>query len=99
MSETDRDDLKDKLNDFSLRLERRMREFATHGELSDQNQSLVTEIQRRRDRIQTRLESIEAGGTAWDVIKFEIESEFRLLSDELALLEEKLDADEMKHTK
>jgi hypothetical protein len=71
-----------------------MREFAAQA-------SYRINIRRWSPRfnVAARLESIEAGGTAWDVIKFEIESEFRLLSDELALSEETLDADEMKHTK
>ena len=99
MSETDRDDLKIKLDDFSRRLETRMHEFAAQGELSDEHQSLMTEIQHRRDRIQSKLDSVEAGGTTWEAIKFEMESEFRSLSDKLALFEEKLDADEMRQRK
>jgi hypothetical protein len=97
MSETDRDELKIKLDDLSRRLETRIREFAEHGELLDQqHQSWMTEIQRRRARIQTKLDSVDAHGAAWDVIKTEIESELSSLSDKLALFNERLDADEMK---
>jgi hypothetical protein len=96
MGEADRDDLKIKLDDFSRRLDKRRREFASRGELTDSQQSLMNEIQRHQDRIQTKLDGVEASGTAWAVIKAEIEGEFHSLADKLALLDEKLDADEMR---
>jgi|SRR5215469_11600481 len=95
VSETDRDDLKAKLDDFTRGLEAQVGEFRQHGKLSDQHQSMMSEIERHRDRIQIKLDLVEACGTARDVIKAEIEGEFDSLADKLALLDERLDADEM----
>jgi hypothetical protein len=99
VADTERDDLKVKLNEFSRLLDKRRQEFASRGELSDEHQSLADEIQRQQDRLQTKLDRVEASGTPWAVIKAEIESEFQSLSDKLALFDEKLDADEMKRQK
>jgi chromosome segregation ATPase len=97
MGEADRKDLKAKLAEFSHRLETLTRAFATQGELSDQHRSLMNEIERHRDRIQSKLDRVEAGGAPWDVVKAETEGELDSLSDKLTLLDESLDADEMKH--
>jgi hypothetical protein len=99
VAETERDDLKVKLKEFSRRLDARRQEFALRGELSDQHQSLVDEIQCQQDRLQTKLDRVEASGTPWAVIKAEIESEFQSLADKLAQFDERLDAEEMKQHK
>ncbi len=92
MSEADRERMRAELNEFTRLLETRTREFKERGDMSDEQHALMTAIKRRHDQIQDRLASAEASGTAWDVIKVEIERDFSSIYDSLA----QLDNDEMK---
>jgi len=96
MSEAEREQMRAKLDGLSRRLDARTHEFRERGELSDLYQSLMDHIERRRDRLQAKLTSAEAHGTAWDVIKIEFERDFSAIFDDLLELDEKLDADQMK---
>jgi hypothetical protein len=64
--------------------------------MSDLRQSLLSQIQRRHDRMQARLASAEAKGSAWEVIRVEFERDFRSIYDDLLLLDDHLDASQMK---
>jgi hypothetical protein len=99
MSEAERDRMRARLDEFSRRLDARTREFQDRGELSDVHQSLVSQIQGRRDRLQARLASAEASGSAWQVIKAECERDFAAIDDDLLLLNERLDAGQMKQSR
>jgi len=92
MSEVDRERMRAKLNEFTQLLETRTREFKERGDMSDEQHSLISTIKRRHDQMQDRLASAEASGTAWDVIKVEMERDFSSIYDSLA----QLDDDEMK---
>jgi hypothetical protein len=96
MSEAERDGMRAKLDELSQRLDARTREFRETGELSDLHQSLLRQIQARHDRMQAKLASAEAKGSAWDVIRVEIERDFRSIYDDLLLLDDHLDASQMK---
>jgi hypothetical protein len=96
MSEAERDQMRARLDEFSRRLDARTREFKETGELSDLHQSLLRQIQGRHDRMQARLASAEASGSTWDVIKVELERDFRSVYDDLLLLNDRLDASQMK---
>lgn len=85
-----------RLDEFSQRLDARTREFKETGELSDLHQSLLSQIQGRHDRMQARLASAEASGSAWDVIRIELERDFGSIYDDLLLLDDRLDASQMK---
>jgi hypothetical protein len=97
MSEAELDRMRGRLEEFSQRLDARTREFKETGELSDLHQSLLNQIQRRRDRMQARLASVEAHGSTWDVLRVEFERDFRSIYDNLLLLDDRLDASQMKH--
>jgi hypothetical protein len=73
-----------------------LRDFRERGEFADAHRTLTEEIGRRHDQIQKKLALAEANGTAWDVIKSEMERDFSSLLDDLQQTIEQLDGDEMK---
>ena len=99
MSAAECDRMRARLDEFSQRLDARTREFQERGELSDAHQALMSQIQERRDRLQARLASVEATGSEWDVIRVECERDFGSIHDDLLLLDERLDADQMKQAR
>jgi hypothetical protein len=96
MSEAERDRMRARLDEFTQRLDACTREFKETGELSDLHQSLLRQIQGRHDRMQAKLAAVEAKGSAWDVIRNEFERDFRSIYDDLLLLDDRLDAGQMK---
>ena len=96
MSEAERDRMVIKLDEFSRRLDALTREFKERGELSDAHQSLISRIQGRRERVQGKLACAEASGSAWEIIKVELERDFDSIYDDLLRLNEELDADQMR---
>ncbi|HMA69938.1 MAG TPA: hypothetical protein VKP67_00375 [Xanthobacteraceae bacterium] len=96
MSEAERDQMRTKLDEFSRRLDAVTREFRERGELSDPHQSLISQIQGRRERMQDKLACAEAKGSGWEIIKIELERDFSSIYDDVLRLNEELDADEMK---
>jgi hypothetical protein len=99
MSEAEGDRMRAELDAFSQRLDARAREFKERGEFSDLHQSLLSDIQARHDRLQAKLASVEAHGSTWGVAKVECERDFRSIYDDLLLLDERLDADQMKQAR
>jgi hypothetical protein len=96
MSEAERNRMRAQLDEFSQRLDARTLEFKERGELSDVHQSLISQIEGRHARMQARLASVEANGSAWDVIRVEFKRDFRSIYDDLLLLNDRLDASQMK---
>jgi hypothetical protein len=96
MTETDGDALKEKLDDFSRRLDDHVRDMKERGLFSESHQRLVADMTQRRDQINKKLASAEAKGCLWSVIRIETERDFGSLFDDLLQLNERLDADRMK---
>jgi len=96
MTETDRDALKEKLDDFSRRLDDHVRDMKQRGVFSESHRRLVADMAQRRDQINKKLASAEAKGRPWLVIRSETERDFGSLFDDLLQLNERLDADQTK---
>jgi len=96
MTQAERDELKERLDDFSRRLNAHMHDLKEQGEFTDVHRTLMDDITRRHDQIQKKLALAEAHGTPWDVIKIETERDFSSLFDDLLQINEQLDADEKK---
>ena len=96
MNELERDELKDKLDDFSRRLDAEVRNWKERGEFNDTLRRLIDDIRRRRDQIEKKLALAEAKGTPWDVIKIETEWDFSSIFDDLLQIGERLDSEEIK---
>ena len=96
MNEPERDELKDKLDDFSRRLDAQVRNWKERGEFTDTLRRLIDDIRRRRDQIEKKLALAEAKGTPWDVIKIETERDFSSLFDDLLQIGKRLDSEEIK---
>ena len=96
MDDPDRQSLLRKLDDFSERLDARIRDMAQRGEFSDVRQSLPDRIRERRDRLQTKIRCAEKSGANDELIMLELERDFRAVFDDWELMVEKRDADEMK---
>ena len=56
MNQLERDELKDKLDDFSRRLDAEVRNWKERGEFTDTVRRLIDDIRRRRDQIEKKLE-------------------------------------------
>jgi len=96
MTEPEQDRLRDKLDEFSRRLDAHVRDWKQRGEFTDIHRSLTEAIMQRRDQLQKKLVSAEATGRAADLIKVELERDIGSLFDDLLQIGEKLDAAEMK---
>jgi hypothetical protein len=96
MNDAEREQMRAKLDEFSHRLDVRIREFEKRGEFSDLHRSLIGQIEGRRQRLQAKLASAEASGSQWEVVKAEFERDFSSIHDDLLLLDERLDADQMR---
>ena len=96
MNQLERDELKDKLDDFSRRLDAQVRNWKERGEFTDTVRRLIDDIRRRRDQIEKKLALAEAKGTPWDVIKIETERDFSSIFDDLLQIGERLDSEEIK---
>ena len=96
MTQSERDELKDKLNDFSRRLEAQVRDLKERGEFTDVHRRLIEDITQRHDQIRKKVALAENRGTPWDVIKSQTERDFSSIFDDLLQIGEKLDSDEMK---
>jgi precorrin-6B methylase 1 len=96
MRQAERDELKDKLNDFSRRLDAHVRDLKERGEFTDVHRRLIEDITQRHDQIRKKVALAENRGTPWDVIKSQTERDFSSIFDDLLQIGEKLDSDEMK---
>jgi protoheme ferro-lyase len=96
MTQVERDELKERLDDFSRRLNAHVRSWKERGEFTDVHRTSIDDITRRHDQIQKKLALAEAHGTPWDVIKVEAERDFSSVYDDLIQIKERLDSDEKK---
>jgi hypothetical protein len=90
MTQAERDELKDKLDEFSKRLDAHVRDLKERGEFTDVHRTLIDDIKRRHDQILKQLALAEAHGTPRDVIKIEAERDFSSLFDDLLQINERL---------
>jgi hypothetical protein len=97
MTQAERDKLKDKLADFSRRLDAQVRDLKERGEFTDVHRRLIEDITQRHDQIRKKVALAEKRGTPWDVIKSQTERDFSSIFDDLLQIDEQLDSDEMKH--
>jgi hypothetical protein len=96
MSETEHDRMQARLEAFGRLLDARAREFKQTGEFSDQHELLISQIRGRYDLMQARLASAKASGSSWDLIRVEFERDLGSVYDDLLLLNNRLDAEQMK---
>ena len=96
MSNEDHDELRDKLDAFSRRLDARAREFKERGEFSDMHEPFLESIRKRQASIKKKLDSAIQHGAKRDLIKYEAERDFNGLIEEVLRWEKQLDADSMK---
>jgi len=96
MSNEDHDELRDKLDAFSRRLDARTREFKERGEFSDMHEPFLESIRKRQASIKKKLDSAIQHGAKRDLIKYEAERDFNGLIEEVLRWEKQLDADSMK---
>ncbi len=96
MPQAERDELKDKLDDFSRRLDAQVRDLKERGEFADVHRRLIEDITRRHDQIRKKIALAEEHGTPWDLIKTQTERDFSSIFDDLLQIGEKLDSDEMQ---
>ena len=96
MTQAERDELKDKLDEFSKRLDAHVRDLKERGQFTEAHRNLIAEIRQRHDQMQKKLALAEAHGTPRDVIKIEAERDFSSLFDDLLQINERLDTGEMK---
>jgi len=68
MNQLERDELKDKLDDFSRRLDAQVRNWKERGEFTDTVRRLIDD-RRRRDQIEKKLALAETKGTPWILSK------------------------------
>ena len=96
MTQTERDELRDRLDDFSRRLNAHVRDLKERGEFSEFYRRSIEEIRGRQNQIRQKIAAAEGKGSAWAAIQAEIGRDFESLFDDLRLINERLDAEEMK---
>ena len=96
MDDPDRQSLLRKIDDFSERLDTRVRDMAQRGEFSDVHRSLSDRIRERRDRLQKKIQCAEKSNANGELVMLELERDFRAIFDDWELMVEERDADEMK---
>lgn len=96
MTQAERDELKDRLSDFSRRLDAQVRDLKERGEFTNVHRTLIEDITQRQDQIRKKVALAQEHGTPWDVIKSQTERDFSSIFDDLLQLGEKLDSDETR---
>jgi len=81
------------LEEFSRRLEAKIHEFETTGQLSSAHERLADEMRVRQAMLRAKVNEAIRNGTAWDVIRTEFMRDYQSLFDSFAHWEERLDAD------
>ena len=93
MIQSDVVEFRRELDEFSSRLERRIREFREKGRFSDVDHEFLTRARHRADQLRTRVAEAEKHGTAWDLFKAETARDFNALTDDIEALERRFDAE------
>ena len=84
------DALKAKLDAFSRRLDDRIHEFRTTGEIK--KEEAMRSLRKRHETMKVRLDRAIRAGVVSDILKLEIERDFASLLDDIGLLENEFDA-------
>jgi hypothetical protein len=88
--------LKDRLDAFSRRLEKRIREFKERGEFSSIHDVSMKELRKHHDLLRKRLRAAVHEGRPWNVLKDEIERDLDALSERFVKWDRHLEAEMMK---
>lgn len=96
MRETEKDDLRRRLDDLSRRLESRVRDFTEKGAFSDLHRRSATELRQRQAELVKRIDAAAHAGTAWEMTKAELARDFASLFDDFTQFEQALEAARMK---
>jgi hypothetical protein len=84
-------DLARELEELSRRLESRIREFTTSGQLSSVDNS-TREIREHEAKLKGKVDEALRKGTAWEIIKAEFMRDYETLFDNFTRWEARLDA-------
>jgi hypothetical protein len=97
MSDPEKADLQEKLNELSNRLHTRIKEFREKGEFADVHKALLSQIQQRNAELTKRVSEAERKGATWELLKAEFTRDYRSLFHDLLELEERLESEAMKN--
>jgi hypothetical protein len=97
MGQSDLATFRRELDEFSSRLDQRIRELRERGRFSDLDQESLTKAQNRVDRFRTRVAEAEKHGTPLDLLKAEAERDFTALAEDVEMLARQSSAEFMKH--
>jgi hypothetical protein len=92
------DELKSRFEDFSTRLDARIREFKATGQLVVERGSIES-LQKRRDAIRMDLDDAIRAGAWSDVVKLDLERNFNGLVSEFARMEKEFATSAAKDAK
>ena len=81
--------MRQEMESFSHRLRALKEELRERGKLSDENQALLDQIQRHKERLEVKCSNAEKAGN-WDFIKEEFDSDWNSLVVDLAMMENRL---------
>lgn len=91
-------ELKEKLDQFGELLGRKIKEFNRTGRLSDERRAFLGNIRRRNDALRDKVEKAARSHRLWEYAKAELWRDVGTVMNELATLDELVDADAMKKT-
>jgi hypothetical protein len=80
-------------DEFSSRLDARIREFREKGRFSDLDHQFLTKAKDRADRLKASVAEAEKHGTPWDLLRAEAARIFNGLTDDVAAFERRFDAE------
>ena len=95
MTLSDLDAFRRELDEFSSRLDMRIREFREKGRFSDLDHHFLAKAQHRADRLRAHIAEAEKHGTAWDLLKAQATRDFNALADDVEVFERRFDAEFM----
>jgi hypothetical protein len=89
--------LADRLDAFSRRLDKRIREFKERGEFSSLHTVSMEELEKHHELLRKKLKSAVHEGEAWHALKYEFERDLDALYERFTKWESRLDAEMAKH--
>ena len=92
-------ELEHDLEEFSSRLDARIREFQATGQLSSAHEELANQMRGRQADLRKKVNDAIRSGTAWDVIRAEFVRDYRSLFDSFTRWEDRLNSDAAKPNK
>ncbi len=88
--------LSQQLEELGKRLRKRTEEFRTTGGFSFLDKRFLGHVERHNEALRARVEMAVRSGSAWQAAKTEIWRDVGTFFNDLALLEDRLDAESMK---